>query len=106
MPDLLFPLASLLSLSFAWVSGSGMATTQSLFDFFVEPARLADADPLRVGAVVSLSAAAGRTLSPVAPVVLLAASFTRADPLAMMRRLALPLLAGLAAVVVAARVMG
>lgn len=106
MPDLLFPLASLLSVSFAWVSGSGMATTQSLYGFFVGPARLADADPLRVGAVVSLSAAAGRTLSPVAPVVLLAASFTRADPLAMMRRLALPLLAGLAAVVVAARLMG
>jgi DcuC family C4-dicarboxylate transporter len=106
LPELLFPLASLLPLSFAWVSGSGMASTQSVYGFFVEPARLAGADPLRVGAVVSLSAAAGRSLSPVAPVVLLAASFTGANPLAMMRRLLLPLLAGLAAVVVVAMMLG
>ena len=106
LPGLLFPLASLLPLTFAWVSGSGMASTQSVYGFFVEPARLAQADPVRVGAVVSLSAAAGRALSPVAPVVLLAAAFTGADPLTMMRRLVLPLLAGLATVVVAAMLMG
>jgi DcuC family C4-dicarboxylate transporter len=106
LPGLLFPLASLIPLAFAWVSGSGMASTQSVYGFFVDPARLAGADPLRVGAVVSLSAAAGRASSPVAPVVLLAASFTGADPLAMMRRVAIPLLAGLAAVVVAAMMMG
>jgi DcuC family C4-dicarboxylate transporter len=106
LPGLLFPLASLLPLSFAWVCGSGMASTQSVYGFFVEPAETAGVDPLRVGAVVSLSAAAGRTLSPVAPVVLLAAAFTQAQPLAMMRRLLLPLLAGLTAVVVAALLLG
>ncbi len=106
VPALLFPLASLLPLGFAWVCGSGMASTQSLYSFFVGPARLAGVDPLRVGAVVSLSSAAGRTLSPVAAVVLMSASLTGAEPLAIMRRLAVPLLAGLAAVVVAAMLLG
>jgi DcuC family C4-dicarboxylate transporter len=104
-PGMLMPLASALSLGFAWVSGSGMASTQSLFGFFVAPAVSADVDPLRVGAVVSLSAAAGRTLSPVAAVVLMAASLTGADPLQMVRRMAVPLLAGVAALVVAAHVL-
>jgi DcuC family C4-dicarboxylate transporter len=104
-PGLLFPLASLLPLAFAWVSGSGFASTQSVYGFFVEPAQAVSANPLRVGAVVSLSAAAGRTLSPVAAVMLVAASLTGADPLAMMRRLALPLLTGLAAAVLAAMLM-
>jgi DcuC family C4-dicarboxylate transporter len=106
LPALLFPLASLLSLGFAWASGSGMATTQSLYSFFVEPAQDTGADPLRVGAVVSLAAAAGRTMSPVAAVVLVSSSLAGADPLAMVRRMALPLLAGLAAIVVVAMLLG
>jgi DcuC family C4-dicarboxylate transporter len=104
-PALLYPLASLLPLAFAWISGSGFASTQSMYGFFVEPARFAQADPLRVGAVVSLSAAAGRTMSPVAAVVLVAASLTGADPLAVIRRLALPLLAGITVVVIAAMLL-
>lgn len=98
-PGLLMPLAALIPLGFGWVSGSGMAATQSLFGFYVEPAAAAGVDPLAVGAVVSMSAATGRTLSPVAAVVLMSASLTGAAPLAMVRRMALPLLAGLAAVV-------
>lgn len=98
-PGLLMPLAALAPLAFGWLSGSGMATTQSLFGFYVEPAALAGADPVQVGAVVSLAAAAGRTLSPVAAVVLMAASLTGATPLALVRRMAIPLLAGLAALV-------
>jgi C4-dicarboxylate transporter len=47
--------------------------------------------------VVSL-AAAGRTMSPVAAVVLMA-KLTNTEPLAVVRRVALPLLAGIAAVV-------
>jgi DcuC family C4-dicarboxylate transporter len=105
-PQLLFPFASLLPLAFAWVSGSGFAATQSLYGFFVDPARFAGADPLRVGAVVSLSAATGRSLSPVSAVTLVSASLTATNPLALVRRLALPFLAGLAAVVVAAMLLG
>jgi DcuC family C4-dicarboxylate transporter len=105
-PRLLVPLAALLPAGFAWVSGSGMASTEGLYRFYYEPANELGVDTLRVGAVVSLSAAAGRTLSPVAAVVLMAASLTGATPLAIVRRLALPLLAGVTAVVIAAMLTG
>ena len=70
-PLLLLPAAGTLPLAFGWVSGSGMAATQSLFAFFVPPANELGTDPALVGAVVSLAAAAGRTLSPVSAVTLM-----------------------------------
>jgi DcuC family C4-dicarboxylate transporter len=104
-PTLLLPAAGALPLAFGWVSGSGMAATQSLFEFFVRPASQAHTDPALVGAVVSLAAAAGRTLSPVSAVTLMSAALTETPPLALVRRIAVPLLAGLAVLVVAAMVM-
>jgi DcuC family C4-dicarboxylate transporter len=101
-PGLLFPLASLAPLAFAWICGSGIAATQSMYGYFVEPARMLGADPLLVGAVVSISAAAGRTMSPVSAVNLVCASLTGTNSLAIARRVALPLLAGLVAVVIGA----
>jgi DcuC family C4-dicarboxylate transporter len=98
-PDVLMPTAGGLPLTFAWLSGSGMASTQSLYGFFVEPARMLHVDPLLVGAVVSIAAAAGRTLSPVAAVTLMCCAMTETNPFELIRRLALPLLVGLAAVV-------
>ena len=97
-PGLLWPSAAVLPGLFALVCGSGMAATQSLFGFFVGPAEAAGADPAAVGALVSIAAAAGRTMSPVAAVVLLCARLTGARPLALVRRVAPPLLAGVAAV--------
>jgi DcuC family C4-dicarboxylate transporter len=105
-PRVLFPVALLSALAFALLSGSGMATTQSLYGFFVEPAKTAGADPLRVGAVIALAAAAGRATSPVSAVVLLSASLAGAEPLAMMRRTLPALLAGLAVAVVVAMLLG
>lgn len=101
-PGLLLPLAGFLPLAFAVLCGSGMAATQSLFGFFAGPALETGADPLHVGAVVSLAAAAGRTMSPVSAVVLMCAELTRTEPLQIARRVAVPLLAGVAAIVVAA----
>lgn len=98
-PGLLMPAAGALPLAFGWVSGSGMAATQSLFSFFVAPAVQAEIDPALLGAVVSLAAAAGRTLSPVSAVTLMSAALTETPPLALVRRIALPLLVGLVAVV-------
>jgi DcuC family C4-dicarboxylate transporter len=106
LPGVLFPVAATSALAFALLSGSGMATTQSLYGFFVQPATDAGADPLRVGAVISLAAAAGRAASPVSAVVLLAASLAGAEPLAMLRRTGPALLAGLAAVVAVAMLLG
>jgi C4-dicarboxylate transporter, DcuC family len=99
-PGLLYPCAIGVPLLFACLCGSGFASTGSLFGFFVEPARNLQIDPVAVGAYVSIGAAAGRTMSPVAAVVLLCASLTGAEPLALVRRVAVPLLAGLLAVLV------
>ncbi|MGE3809709.1 MAG: C4-dicarboxylate transporter DcuC [Gemmataceae bacterium] len=101
-PALLLPTAGLLPYSFAWVSGSGMASTQSLYDLFVKPALALDVDPLQVGALVSIASAAGRTMSPVAAVVLMCASLTDTSPIDLMKRIAVPLLAGLVVVVMVA----
>ena len=111
-PGLLIPLAVLMPAGFSWMCGSGMASTQSLFGFFVEPAHVLGVDPIRIGAVVSISAAGGRTLSPVAAVVLLASSMSGttaqngATPFEITRRIAVPILAGLTAVAVAAALLG
>jgi DcuC family C4-dicarboxylate transporter len=100
-PRLLTPAAIVLPMSFALVCGSGMATTQSLYGFFVEPARFVHYDPLRLGAVVSLSSAAGRTMSPVAAVTLMCASLAEVSPFQLVRRVMIPLLAALLALLAA-----
>jgi DcuC family C4-dicarboxylate transporter len=104
-PVLLRPAAVLMPLGFAWLAGSGMASTQSLYKFFVGPARALGEDPVQVGAVVSLSAAAGRTMSPVAAVTLMCAELAGADPLALVRRVAVPLVVGTLAVLLASMVL-
>ncbi len=98
-PDLLLPVAGALPLAFAWISGSGMAATQSLFEFFISPARSLGIDAAQVGAIVALGAAAGRTLSPVAAVTLMSAALTETKPSDLIRRAALPVLVGLTVVV-------
>ncbi len=101
-PALLLPIAGLLPLGFALLSGSGMATTQSLFGFFVQPANVAGVDPAGAGAVVALAAAGGRTISPVAAVTLMCGEMAGTNPIALFRRLVLPVLAGVVAMVIAA----
>jgi DcuC family C4-dicarboxylate transporter len=79
-------------LSFAVLCGSGMASTQSLFGLFVEPAKSVGIDPVHVGAVVAIAASAGRTMSPVAAITLMCATLTETNPLSLARRVVLPLL--------------
>lgn len=100
--DTLMLLAGGFPMAFAWVCGSGMATTQSVFKFFVTPAQAAGVDPVHVGAVISIAAAAGRTISPVAAVNLMVASMTRTSPFEIAWRLALPVLIGMIGVLAAA----
>ena len=73
-PRLMQPLAAYVPLAFAAVSGSGMASAQSLYGFFHDPAVALGIDPVSIGALVSLGAAAGRTMSPVAAVTLMSAT--------------------------------
>jgi DcuC family C4-dicarboxylate transporter len=95
--NLLVPLAALVPWAFALVCGSGMASTQSLYGFFHEPAIQHGVDPASVGAMVSVASAAGRTMSPVAAVVLMCSTLTGASPGAMFRLIAPPLILGLIA---------
>jgi len=99
-PGLMQPLAALVPLGFAAVSGSGMASTQSLYGFFQGPAEALGLDPVAVGSLVSLGAAAGRTMSPVAAVTLMCATLTGTNPFALAKRVAVPLLVGMVVVVV------
>jgi DcuC family C4-dicarboxylate transporter len=105
VPELMQPLACFVPLAFAALCGSGMASTQSLYTFFHGPAVRLGLDPVAVGALVSLGSAAGRTMSPVAAVVLMCGTLTGTNPFALARRVAVPLLVG-AAVVVALRLAG
>lgn len=98
-PSLLYPFAGMLPCAFGWLSGSGMAATQGLFGFFVPPTLALDQDPLCVGALVSLAAAAGRTVSPVAAVVLMSATLSATTPLTLVRSLAPSVLLSLAVVI-------
>jgi DcuC family C4-dicarboxylate transporter len=104
-PGLLHPLAGVVPCAFAFVSGSGMASTQSLYGFFYAPAVELDQNPVEVGAMVSVGAAAGRTMSPVAAVTLMCATLTGARPFDLVRRVGPALIAGLATAIVL-RVMG
>lgn len=105
VPNLLHPAAGFLTMAFAFVSGSGMAATQGLFGFFVDPSLAQQIDPVHTGAVVSLGAAAGRTLSPVAAVTLMSARLTDTTPGELVKRVAVPLLVGVAAMVIVAALL-
>jgi len=99
-PRLMDPLAAFVPLAFAALGGSGMASTQSLYGFFFGPAVALGLDPTDVGALVSVGSAAGRTMSPVAAVVLMCASLTGTRPIDLVKRVAAPLLIGIVAVLV------
>ena len=86
MPVIIMPLAGTMPLAFGVLCGSGMASTQSLFDFFVKPALDLGIDPYLVGAVVSLASAAGRTMSPFAAVTLMSATLTKTNAMQLSAR--------------------
>ena len=54
---------------------------------------------MAVGALVSVGSAAGRTMSPVAAVVLMCGTLTGTNPFTLAKRVAVPLLAGITVVV-------
>ncbi len=106
MPGLFLPSALLLPLLFAILCGSGFAATASLFGFFVEPSEKLGVDAVGVGSLVSLSAAAGRAMSPVSAVGLMCGEMTGTPPILLARRVALPLLAGLSVVLFCKMALG
>jgi DcuC family C4-dicarboxylate transporter len=105
VPGALLPTAGALPMSFAFLNGSGMATSQSLFPFFAPPTLAVGMAPAHVGAVISIAAAAGRTMSPVAAVVLMCGEMTKTSPFDLVKRVALPLVVGVSVMVTAAILM-
>jgi DcuC family C4-dicarboxylate transporter len=83
-----------LPMSMAIVTGTGIGTGVPLIKILVPLADHAGSDPLRIGALVAVFAQFGRTCSPVAPIVMLAATVTNVRPLQLLRRVAPALLAG------------
>ena len=79
----------------AFVAGTGIAPAVAIMEFFVPAAGSMGLDPIRLGTVTSLAAHFGRTMSPAAAVVMMAARLSDAGPRDLIRRVAGPLLAGL-----------
>jgi DcuC family C4-dicarboxylate transporter len=99
-PDALEPLAAVVPFLFAVLCGSGIASSQSLYPFFYEPAVAVGENPDDVGALVSVGSAAGRTLSPVSAVALLCGTLAGVKATDLSKRLAVPLILGLTVTVV------
>ncbi|MSR31650.1 MAG: hypothetical protein EXR99_09110 [Gemmataceae bacterium] len=97
-PFLFLPLGMGIPFLFAIACGSGIAATQSLFPFFVEPARVLGLEFPQVAPLISLGASSGRTASPFAAVNLVTSQLTGCDSWSLAKKTLAPLLAGLGTV--------
>lgn len=100
MPVLLLPMAALLTAFLAFLSGSGIGATQGLFPLLADVAVQNQIDPVLVGVLCCLGAAAGRTASLVAAVTLMCSQLTESKPVELSRRVMLPLAVALAVSIV------
>jgi C4-dicarboxylate transporter, DcuC family len=96
---LLLPLAALLPAFLAFLSGSGIGSTQGLYPLLADVAIAHGINPVDVGVVCCVGSAAGRTSSPVAAVTLMCSQLTESKPAEISRRVMPPLAMGLAVVV-------
>jgi len=83
------------------VSGSGIAPAIAIMEFFVPAAESLGLDPVQLGALASLGAHFGRTMSPAAAVVAMSARLSDAPPGDLIRRVVVPLLVGMAVMLAA-----
>ncbi|MDB9306235.1 MULTISPECIES: C4-dicarboxylate transporter DcuC [Cyanophyceae] len=91
----------ILPFTLAGVTGSGSAPAIAVMNVLVPVATTMNLDPVKIGALAAVAAQLGRTLSPVAAVVIMSATISKQPPLNLVKCVVLPLLAGLAAVIVA-----
>jgi DcuC family C4-dicarboxylate transporter len=80
--------------SLAFVAGTGIAPAIAIMEFFVPVAGEMGIDPVRLGTLTALGAHFGRTMSPAAAVVMMAARLADTKASDLVRRVAVPLLAG------------
>ncbi|MDG3005653.1 C4-dicarboxylate transporter DcuC [Paludisphaera mucosa] len=92
-------LAPVASVLFPWglgvVSGSGIAPAVAIMEFFVPAADAMGLDPVRIGALASLGAHYGRTMSAAAAVVAMCARLSDAPGPSLIRHVVVPLLVGM-----------
>lgn len=100
MPVLLLPLSAILPMALAFLSGSGIGATQGLYPMLATVALKQGIDPVHVGVLACMGAAAGRTMSLVAAVTLMCSQLTESKPAELSKRVALPLGAGMLVVII------
>jgi C4-dicarboxylate transporter, DcuC family len=80
--------------SLAFVAGTGIAPAIAIMEFFVPVAGTLGIDPVRLGTLSAMGAHFGRTMSPVAAVVIMSARLSDTSAWDLIRLVAGPLLAG------------
>ena len=95
-PILAIMASILLPYLLALICGSGIAPTVAVMNVLIPVTARLGLPMVGTGATIAMSAHFGRTMSPAAAVVALSAQLSGAEPIALLRRVALPLLAGLA----------
>lgn len=100
VPMLLVPMAGLLPLCLAYLSGSGIGATQGLYPLFAGIAETQGLNTRWIGVVTCIGSAAGRTMSPVAAVTNMCGKLTDTPAVQLSRAVAVPLLLGMAVVIV------
>jgi DcuC family C4-dicarboxylate transporter len=89
----------------AFVAGTGIAPAVAIMEFFVPVATTMGIDPIRLGTLTAMGAHFGRTMSPAAAVVMMSSRLSETRASDLVRRVAVPLLAG-GTVLVGAALLG
>ena len=96
-------LASLiLPFTLAGMTGSGSAPAIAVMNVLVPIAAKINLDAIGLGALIAVAAQLGRTMSPVAAVVVMCATLSGQPPLNLVKYVTIPLLSGFVALLVAA----
>jgi len=92
----------ILSFTLAGVTGSGSAPAIAVMNVLVPVAAKMNLDAIGLGALIAVAAQLGRTMSPVAAVVVMCATLSGQPPLNLVKYVTIPLLSGFVALLVAA----
>ncbi len=91
----------ILPFTLALLTGSGNASAIAVMNVLVPIADTINLSPVKIGALVSVAAQLGRTMSPVAAVVIMSSTIVQQPPHFLIKFVAIPLLAGLTILLVA-----
>ncbi|MBD2194160.1 MULTISPECIES: C4-dicarboxylate transporter DcuC [Calothrix] len=91
----------ILPFTLAGITGSGSASALAVMNILVPVAITMNLDAIHIGALTSVAAQLGRTLSPVAAVVIISATISRQAPLNLVKLVAIPLICALGVTLIA-----